>query len=86
VDTAVHSGVEAAVRILQKALGVTPRDGILGPKTQAAIQHANADLLYHKFLAERIRFLGRLIESRRENAEFASGWMNRVANFVDGTA
>jgi len=86
VDTGVHSGVETAVRLLQKVLDITPRDGILGPKTQAVIQRANTDLLYRKFLAERIRFLGRLIEARRENAEFAGGWMNRVANFVDGTA
>lgn len=86
VDTAVHSGVVAAVRMLQKVLGVTPVDGILGPKTKEAIQRADADSLYRRFLAERIRFLGRLIESRRENAEFAGGWMSRVASFVDGTA
>jgi lysozyme family protein len=86
VDTAVHSGVKAAVRMLQTALGIVPVDGILGPVTKAAIQDNNSDWIYRKFLAERIRYLGQVIRSRPANAVFAAGWMNRVANFVDGTA
>jgi lysozyme family protein len=86
VDTAVHSGVKAAVLMLQKALGVAPVDGILGPATKAAMQRAGTDLLYRRFLAERIRYLGEVIRSRPANAVFAAGWMNRVADFVDGTA
>jgi lysozyme family protein len=86
VDTAVHSGVKSAVRMLQQALGIVPVDGVLGPVTKAAIQNSNADWLYRKFLAERIRYLGEVIRSRPANAVFAAGWMNRVADFVDGTA
>jgi lysozyme family protein len=83
VDTAVQSGVKTAVRLLQTALGSLSVDGILGPVTMAAIQDANNELLYHKMLAERIRYLGEVITVRPANATFAKGWMARVAEFLE---
>jgi lysozyme family protein len=83
VDTAVHSGVKTAVRLLQQSLGVTVMDGILGPVTMTAVQGANVAWLYRKMLAERIRYLGEVIKVRPANAVFAKGWMARVAEFVE---
>jgi lysozyme family protein len=83
VDTAVHSGIKTAVRLLQTALGSPSVDGILGPVTMAAIQDANNELLYRKMLAERIRYLGEVITVRPANAAFAKGWMARVAEFLE---
>jgi len=83
VDTAVHSGVKTAVRLLQKALGGLLMDGILGPVTMAAVQDSNPVLLYRKMLAERIRYLGEVIKARPSNSVFAKGWMERVAEFVE---
>jgi lysozyme family protein len=83
VDTAVQSGGKTAVRLLQTALGGPAVDGILGPVTMAAIQYANPALLYRKMLAGRIRYLGEVITVRPANAEFAKGWMARVAEFLE---
>jgi lysozyme family protein len=83
VDTAVHSGVKTAVRLLQKALGGPAMDGVLGPVTMAAVQDTNHAWLYRKMLAERIRYLGEVITVRQANAVFAKGWMARVAEFVE---
>jgi lysozyme family protein len=83
VDTAVHSGVKTAVRLLQLALGGLLMDGVLGPVTMAAVQDANPSWLYRKMLAERIRYLGEVIKVRPANAEFAKGWMARIAEFVE---
>jgi lysozyme family protein len=83
VDTAVHSGVKTAVRLLQKALGGILVDGVLGHETFAAVQDANPSWLYRKMLAERIRYLGDVIVARPANATFAKGWMARVAEFME---
>jgi lysozyme family protein len=83
VDTAVHSGVKTAVRLLQKALGGLLMDGIFGPVTMAAVQDANSSWLYRKMLAERIRYLGEVIAVRPANAVFAKGWMERVAELME---
>lgn len=82
IDAGVHSGPKRAVEWLQTALGVTP-DGILGPRTRAALAQADPVVLYHRVLATRLRFLGRLITNDRRQAAFAAGWMNRVADWVE---
>jgi len=84
VDAAVHSGPKRAVQWLQTALGVTA-DGVIGPKTRAALAQANIGLLYAKVLGERLRHLGRLITNDPKQSAFAAGWMNRMAEFVEGT-
>jgi lysozyme family protein len=83
VDAAVHSGPKRAVQWLQEALGVTA-DGIIGPRTRAALATADPRALYRKVLAERLRHLGRLITNDPKQSAFAAGWMNRMAEFVEG--
>jgi lysozyme family protein len=83
VDAAVHSGPKRAVQWLQQALGVGA-DGIIGPRTRAALAAADPAVLYRKVLAARLAFLWRLITNDRRQAAFAVGWMNRMAEWVEG--
>lgn len=85
VDAAVHSGPKRAVQWLQSALGVTA-DGVIGPKTRAALAQADKGVLCGKVLGQRLRHLGRLITNDPKQSAFAAGWMNRMAEFVEGTA
>lgn len=83
VDSSVHSGPQKAVKWLQEALGVTV-DGVIGLKTRAALAATDQDKLYSKVLAARLRHLGRLITNDPQQSVFAAGWMNRMAEFVEG--
>ncbi len=82
IDTGVNSGPTAAVSMLQRALGVAD-DGIFGPKTWAALAAAPAGRTFACMCAERVRFYGRLVTRRPGQAVFASGWANRVAEFIE---
>jgi len=84
VDAAVHSGPKRAVQWLQTSLGVAA-DGVIGPKTRAALAAADQGVLYGKVLGQRLRHLGRLITNDPKQSAFAAGWMNRMAEFVEGT-
>jgi lysozyme family protein len=69
---------------LQDALEVQV-DGKIGPITKKAIEDAHTNRTVRgKFLAARLRFLGRLITDDPKQAVFAAGWLNRVAEFVEG--
>ena len=83
VDAGVHSGPKRAVEWLQTALGVSPME-VLGPRTRTALMSADPVVLYRRVLAARLRFLGRLITQDRRQAAFAAGWMNRLAEWVEG--
>jgi lysozyme family protein len=84
VDSGVHSDPKTAAHWLQTAVGVAA-DGVIGPKTLAAIVATDQSKLYRKVLAARLRHLGRLITHDPEQSVFAAGWMNRMAEFVEGT-
>lgn len=82
IDTGVNHGPEAAVAMLQRALGV-PDDGVFGPKTWAALSAATPARVYARMCAERVRSYGRLITRKPSQAVFAAGWANRVAAFIE---
>lgn len=73
-DTAVNSGVAASARILQRAAGVKD-DGIIGPKSIAAIKAMNPQLLDKKFNGYRLMYLTDL----KPWPDFSRGWVKRVA-------
>lgn len=83
VDAGVHSGPEQAAKFLQRAVGATP-DGVIGPKTIAAIAAAPPLRALANAIAERIEFQGELITRKPEKARFAHGWANRNGEFVRG--
>lgn len=77
-DCAVNSGPRRAIIFAQKVAGTT-QDGVLGPKTLAAIRVACAkdvDGFIAEYSEERAAFLRRLPTFH----VFGRGWMRRVNN------
>lgn len=73
-DSAVNSGVHAAIVWLQTAVSVEP-DGAFGPATLHAVEQAEYVGLACEFLAERLLFL---TESPNWG-KYGRGWTRRVA-------
>jgi lysozyme family protein len=89
VDCAVLHGPRKAVILAQRAVGFPLReqDGVLGPKTLAALEEINARAAHAGICAQRAREFGRIISSDPAQARFAAGWLNRLAVFIeDGAA
>jgi lysozyme family protein len=76
-DCAVNSGVHQAAVLLQRALGVAD-DGNIGPKTLAAIQQADADVLATLAIDEREHFYRALVQRTPQLSRFLAGWINRI--------
>lgn len=72
-DAAVNHGVRGAARMLQRALGVTA-DGIVGPRTLAALANRDAAKLIDSYAAIRRDRYRALAHFWR----FGRGWLNRV--------
>jgi lysozyme family protein len=79
-DTAVNSGVRTAVRLLQRAVGETP-DGILGPRTLAAVQSMEPARLIARFNGHRLDFMNDLPTW----PAFGRGWAQRIADNLKAT-
>lgn len=73
-DAAVNSGVSAAIKMLQRAVGVQD-DGVVGARTVAAIRATPVARVLLGFNAERLEYMA--------NAggwpSFGKGWSRRVA-------
>ncbi len=73
-DFAVNSGIETAVRYLQRALGVAD-DGHWGPTSQAAADQASESDLIMLLNAERLDYMTRL----KNWPDASRGWSRRIA-------
>lgn len=73
-DFAVNSGMETAVRYLQRAVGVAD-DGHWGPVSQAAMERLSESDLIMLVLAERLGFMTRL----KNWPDASRGWARRIA-------
>ncbi len=65
------------IKIPQRILGLKI-DGIVGPKTLAAVNSADPKELFYKIKAEREAFLNRIVESTPSQRRFIKGWLNRL--------
>ena len=72
-----HSGTHA-VKVIQKLVN-TRQDGILGPKTLAAINFNDARVLHLKLTYERLKFLENLAGKDYTQRGFLEGWKNRIS-------
>lgn len=72
-DMAVNSGVWNAKITLQRALRVRA-DGVIGPVTIAAAQHASV----LEFLRRRSAFIQEIIVNKPGQVVFLEGWINRL--------
>jgi lysozyme family protein len=86
-DFCVNSGpyeadecLQRAIESLQASAGVTV-DGVIGPKTIAALQAADPRRIINEVCAERLAFM----KAHCDWADFGDGWRNRV-NSVEITA
>lgn len=77
-DLAVNSGTSTAVKFLQNAVNV-PSDGILGPKTMAAVNGFDPEELIEQVCQERMMFLRKLSSW----PTFGKGWTNRINGIED---
>jgi lysozyme family protein len=73
-DAAVNSGIETAVRLLQRAAGVAD-DGHIGPVTVAAIRARSVTDMLMLIVAERLDFWRKLSTW----PTFGKGWAGRAA-------
>lgn len=73
LDEAVNAGPSAAMKCLQRALKV-PVDGLFGPQTQAALNHASPEDFLAAFTAQRILSYVK----DKTWAEDGAGWSKRA--------
>ena len=74
-DGSVNSGVKQSVKWLQRAAGVTD-DGIIGPKTLAAVHALAPDRVAKRYNGHRLRFMKDL----KTWPSFSRGWADRIAS------
>lgn len=74
VDIAVNNGRSRAIKWLQQAAG-TDADGIIGPKTLAAVQRGNKHLLTNTLIERRANFYRDIATGKM--AKYLRGWLNR---------
>ena len=73
-DAAINHGSSRANKFLQAAVGVKV-DGIVGPKTIAAVKSADQNDILLKFLAERLTFFTGI----KAFDTYGRGWSRRIA-------
>ncbi len=76
VDWVWTSG-KYGITIPQQVLGVTV-DGIVGPKTLAALNKQNPAQFFSRIVAERKAYIDRICTSRPVNNKYKRGWLNRL--------
>jgi lysozyme family protein len=76
-DFAVNAGTGRSVKTLQQAIGCVA-DGVIGPKTMAAINDAEPKNLIEKFSDARADFYQGIVTRKPDQARFIKGWLNRV--------
>lgn len=80
VDWVWASGAYGITRV-QKILGVKA-DGVVGPKTLAALNARSPLPLLGAIKKDRIKYIGEIIARRPLNARFRVGWERRVNDFI----
>ena len=80
-DHAVNAGIGGAGRLVQRVLNEDfgfslAVDGMIGPKTRAAINSVDAELLHNAIFQARKEFYLRI------GGVFAEGWLIRLGKFV----
>lgn len=76
-DAAVNHGTTTAIKMLQRAVNVSD-DGLLGPKTIAAIQALPEKQVVYFFIQHRRNFYLKIVERNPSQMKFLKGWMNRL--------
>lgn len=75
-DTAVNCGTGTA-KFLQQAAGVTV-DRVIGPGTLQAVNSADAQMLYDKFIALRKQYYLNIVAGNPSQKVFENSWFSRL--------
>jgi len=78
LDVSINSGVDVAIRWLQRSVSV-PVDGVIGPITLAAVRATPPVFVVLALNAERLRFYAKLPAFKT----FGVGWTRRVADNLE---
>ncbi len=77
VDFGANSGVVTAIEALQRVLGV-PVDGVLGPRTRAAMLTYPTKLVVAALASERVKLFVQLVEHDATQRQWFYGWCKRA--------
>ena len=87
-DTAVNSGVSGAGKLLQATLNgmgeKLSEDGIVGPKTLAAIDRHEVNDIIRAYLKMRKALYQKIVDRDPRQKVFWNGWMNRLRAIEKG--
>ncbi len=95
VDWAVNSGPPRAIMAMQRVINMArigfalDDDGVIGPKTRHAAEHAQSEMgpfFANAIVDERIDFYRRLVAHRPTSERFLRGWLTRAERFRMETA
>jgi lysozyme family protein len=81
IDFAYNSGPGTAIRWLQRCLRLAEIDGIIGPKTRAAIAQADPWLLHHALIAARFQHIDEWTDASRTAKQWEEGVESRALSF-----
>lgn len=76
VDWVINSGSHGITKP-QAILGVKA-DGVVGAKTLAAVNNANADDLFERVYNARVAFYKSIVARKPSQKKFLRGWLNRL--------
>lgn len=82
IDDGILSGPVTAIETLQRALGVAA-DGVLGPRTKAAIAAADPVVLHVRVVKARLIRYAQIVKRDRSQGDFIEGWVRRALGFLD---
>jgi lysozyme family protein len=81
-DLAVHSGIQQANRLIQRALRATGaqviEDGIIGPITLSAINKADPTDLLAALKSEAAGYYRMIAQANPSQQKFIEGWLRRA--------
>lgn len=80
-DAAVNHGPAKAIKLLQKALGIT-EDGVFGPLTLKAVHVSDPRRVVADYLELRAAFFRRIVENDPTQLKFLKGWLARCRHIA----
>lgn len=76
-DGCVNHGIGQAAKFLQRAVGAVA-DGIIGPKTLAAVEAANQEDIIDSIVKQRRQFYEAIVQRNPSQVVFLKGWKLRI--------
>lgn len=77
VNSSAPGNPKLAVKLAQIVVGVTP-DGVLGPKTVAALNACNEEWFVLRYALAKIARYAEICNKDRSQSKFLLGWVNRT--------